>query len=249
MIFYLNALADNYIWCLKNRQNLWIVDCGDAAPVLDFLRQNPAVTLRGILVTHHHFDHTDGVLPLKSKFPEIQIFAPKIENVAGATHPLNGGESLDLGDFKVDVIAAPGHTRGHLLYKIADSLFVGDVLFGAGCGRLFEGTPAQMFDSLAKIAALPDSTKIYCGHEYTAQNLKFAAHVEPQNEKIQKRIATVAENPVSVPFSLLTEKETNPFLRIGEKSIRDFLMQESDLKNENADVEFFAKLREIRNNF
>ena len=248
MIFYLKALADNYIWCLQNHQNLWLIDPGDAAPVLQFLKENSSVMLGGILITHHHFDHTGGIKTLKNLFPNIQIFAPKKENIVEATHFLEGGESLDLLDFKVEVINAVGHTLGHLIYKIGNNLFVGDVLFGAGCGRLFEGTAAQMFDSLQKILAMPDSANIYCAHEYTLQNLKFAKVVEPHNVEIQKRWAFCQKNPVSVPFSLATEKATNPFLRINQQSVREFLIKNGSKENAN-DVAFFAKLRELRNVF
>lgn len=248
MIFYLNALADNYIWCIQNHQNLWIVDPGEAKPVLDFLKKNPEIRLCGIFVTHHHLDHTGGIKALKKEFPNLKIFAPKKENVAETTHCLEGGETLDLDDFKIEVIQAPGHTLGHLIYKIADNLFVGDVLFGAGCGRLFEGTPQQMFGVLQKIAELPDSTNIYCAHEYTAQNLKFAKVVEPQNAEIQKRWAFCQENSVTVPFSLKMEKATNPFLRINQKSVRDFLIANGVAENAD-EITFFAKLRELRNVF
>ena len=248
MIFYLNALADNYIWCIQNHQNLWLFDPGEAEPVLDFLKENPEIRLCGILITHHHFDHTGGIKALKNAFPKIQVFAPKKENIAETTHCLEGGEVLDLGDFKIEVITAPGHTLGHLIYQTADNLFVGDVLFGAGCGRLFEGTPLQMFNVLEKIATLPDSTQIFCAHEYTMQNLKFAKVVEPQNAEILKRVAFCQNNSVTVPFSLKMEKATNPFLRIHQKSVRDFLIQNG--VKENADeITFFAKLRELRNGF
>ena len=245
MVFYVNALTDNYIWCILNYPNLWIVDPGRAEPILDFLKEKNDVHFQGIWVTHHHMDHTAGIAKLKKNYPKIKVFAPEKGKIKGTTNPLKGGELLDCGDFKMEVIASSGHTLDHLIYKMGDSLFVGDVLFGAGCGRLFEGTPEEMFCVLQKIAAMPDSTKIYCAHEYTVQNLKFAQKVETQNVDIQKRLQMLARNPVSVPFSLKIEKATNPFLRVNQKSVRDFV----GLTEEASALEVFARLRTLRDVF
>lgn len=240
-IFYLNALKDNYIWCITDKQDLWIVDPGESTPVLNFLKNNH-LNFKGIFITHHHFDHTGGILELKNAYPQLSIFAPK--GIEGTTCFLKGGEVLNCSTFQVQVIAAPGHTLDHLIYKIGERLFVGDVLFGAGCGRLFEGNASQMFDSLNKIQNFSNQTLIYPAHEYTLQNLRFAQNIEPSNFVIQQRIQELEKNPVSVPLSLKIEKQSNPFLRTEQESVR----QKLNLTNATNQA-VFAALRTMRDSF
>ena len=214
-ISFIPAFKDNYIWLLRAGQRACVVDPGDAAPVIAHL-EAAGLTLESILVTHHHPDHQDGVAALLARYRPT-VFAPASESITGCTHPLNGGETIDILGQAVRVMAVPGHTLGHLAYVMPGALFCGDTLFGAGCGRLFEGTPAQMADSLGRLAALPDDTLVYCAHEYTEANLRFARTVEPENPAIAARTARVAAlraaGQPSVPSTIAEEKATNPFLR------------------------------------
>lgn len=217
------AFHDNYIWLLHRGDRAVVVDPGDAAPVADALAAS-GLNLDAILITHHHADHQGGVDALVSACHPA-VYGPAAESITGLTHALAGDERFALprlGD-AVRVLAVPGHTRGHIAYLIGDCLFCGDTLFGAGCGRLFEGTPAQMAASLATVAALPDATRVYCAHEYTEMNLRFAAAVEPDNPCVQQRIAdaaaTRARGEPTLPSTIALEKATNPFLRCGAPSV------------------------------
>src|SRR5574343_634507 len=220
-VSFIPAFKDNYIWLLTRGQRAFVVDPGDAAPVQARLLAD-GLTLEGILITHHHADHQGGVAELKARWP-VAVYAPGNESITGCTHPLSGGEHLEILGTPVDVLAVPGHTLGHLAYLAPGMLFCGDTLFGAGCGRLFEGTPEQMTASLEAIAALPDDTLIYCAHEYTAMNLPFALAVEPENTAIQARVAAVTDRSAAglatVPLTLGEEKLTNPFLRCDQPAV------------------------------
>jgi hydroxyacylglutathione hydrolase len=222
-IIRIPAFKDNYIWLLRKGMNAVVVDPGDARPVLDVLERE-GLNLSSILVTHHHKDHQGGVTELLARFPAA-VFGPATESITAITQPLHGGESIRLNSLDVEfqVLAVPGHTLGHIAYYGAGCLFCGDTLFGAGCGRLFEGTPAQMFDSLSRIACLPEETAVYCAHEYTESNLRFALAVEPGNRHLQRRVDEVAvmraKGLATVPFPLRLEKETNPFLRCDEPEV------------------------------
>jgi len=225
----LPAFADNYIWLLRANGCVAVVDPGAAAPVLAHLEAS-GDRLCAILATHHHPDHIGGVAEMLARHP-APLFAPAINNIAGTTHALHGGERIALPalGLELDVIAVPGHTLGHLAYYGSSlmgdgALFCGDTLFTAGCGRLFEGTPAQMQSSLAKLAVLPAPTFIYCAHEYTQSNLRFARTVEPDNADIAARIEDVTEkraaNRPTVPSRLADEFASNPFLRWDAPAVR-----------------------------
>ena len=213
------ALRDNYIWTMIKPEDhtAWVIDPGDAAPVIDFLKQQK-LTLKAILITHHHWDHTAGVAELREQQP-TPVYGSAKEKIADVTHLLKDEEDIHMEGCPLTfhVIAIPGHTLDHIAYYSPGLLFCGDTLFAAGCGRVFEGTPEQMYASLQKIAALPDDTRIYCAHEYTLNNLHFAEIVEPENTLIKQRITQVSElrnkNLPSLPSTLSEEKETNPFLR------------------------------------
>lgn len=213
----ISALKDNYIWAMINARSkqATVVDPGEAAPVLDFLRKQQ-LTLAAILITHHHWDHTNGLSELAKA--GIPCFGPAKELVQGISLPVQEGDDVKISglpSFKVFDI--PGHTLGHVAYYAPGILFSGDTLFTGGCGRYFEGTAAQLYHSLQTLAALPPETKIYCGHEYTVNNLRFAEQVEPGNQKIRARLqqtrALRAEHLPTVPSTLREEHETNPFLR------------------------------------
>lgn len=219
----LPALADNYIWTLVAGDEALVVDPGDAAVVERWLADH-GLRLRTVLVTHHHADHVAGLLPLKDSHAPV-IHGPD-EGIAGVDRVLRGGETLSLGPFgEGQVLAVPGHTRGHIAYYLPslDVLFCGDTLFSAGCGRLFEGTAAELHASLAALAALPDRTRVCCTHEYTLANLRFAAAVEPGNADREARERAVrrlrnAGQP-SLPVTLGEERTYNPFLRCHEPAV------------------------------
>lgn len=244
------AFRDNYIWGLCRNGRAVVVDPGDAAPVLDWLASG-ALALEAILITHHHQDHQGGVPGLLERHPGLQVFGPGAESITGLNHPLAGGEMLQVLDTPVAVWSVPGHTCGHLAYLAEDALFCGDTLFGAGCGRLFEGTPAQMFQAMERIAALPDSTRIFCAHEYTLLNLPFAALVEPENPAIRARVAESEAlrlaGRATVPSSLPLEKATNPFLRCHEPAVQARVRERQPQASTAEAV--FAVLRAWRDEF
>ncbi len=245
------AFKDNYIWLLRKGTSAVVVDPGDARPVLEIL-ECEGLTLSSILVTHHHADHQGGVAGLLAHYP-AEVFGPASESITALTRPLHGGETFCLASLEAEfrVFAVPGHTLGHLAYYGSGRLFCGDTLFGAGCGRLFEGTAAQMHDSLRQIAALPEDTAVYCAHEYTEANLRFALSVEPGNRRLRQRVDEVAvaraKGLPTVPFSIALEKATNPFLRCREPEL--VAAAQSRVAAANDAVEVFAALREWKNNF
>lgn len=213
----LPAFTDNYLWLVASPPHAIAVDPGDASVVESALRQY-GWRLSAIVLTHHHHDHTGGVEWLAHQY-RCPVIGPAHETIAGVTHLVAEGDQICLLDKYFRVFDVPGHTLGHVAYWCAEtrSLFCGDTLFGAGCGRLFEGSAEQMWHSLVKLAGLPDDTQVYCAHEYTLANLTFAQVVEPDNPRIQTRIQQVQvlrrQGLASVPFTLATERDTNPFLR------------------------------------
>ncbi|PWB35662.1 hydroxyacylglutathione hydrolase [Pseudomonas sp. SDI] len=226
----LPAFTDNYIWLLQDTDNqrCAVVDPGDAAPVLAWLERHPGWHLSDILVTHHHHDHVGGVEQLKAK-TGARICGPANERIPARDLALDDGAQVELLGLTFQVLAVPGHTLGHIAYYCGEQptplLFCGDTLFAAGCGRLFEGTPEQMHHSLERLAALPAATLVYCTHEYTLSNLRFARAVEPHNPHIAQRFDEVtqlrAQDRITLPSNLALEKLTNPFLRTGETSVKE----------------------------
>jgi len=222
----IKAFSDNYIWLLENTENkeCAVVDPGDAAPVLPYLKAHQ-LSLSDILLTHHHHDHVGGVEALCKAFSPT-VYGPRNENLPQCDIPLGENDEITLAalDLTFKVFEIPGHTLGHIAYIGESGLFCGDTLFLAGCGRLFEGTPAQMLGSLSKLANLPESTLVYCAHEYTETNLEFAKTLEPDNKDLVARLDEVkklrAQNKPTIPATLEIEMRTNPFLRCDKASLQ-----------------------------
>jgi hydroxyacylglutathione hydrolase len=250
------AFSDNYIWLLRAGTHAAVVDPGDADPVLDYLDRE-GLELAAILITHHHGDHVGGIAALRARF-SVPVLGPAREAIAGRTQALADGDAAAVPEIALalTVIDVPGHTAGHIAYagSIDDApvAFVGDTLFGAGCGRLFEGTPAQMAASLARLAELPDATRIYCAHEYTLANLRFACAVEPGNGALATRQAREQlrrdRGQPTVPMMLDDERATNPFLRTAVPAVAAAAAAWAARPLPDQ-VAVFAALREWKNGF
>lgn len=218
------AFSDNYIWCLADADSsrALVVDPGQAEPVREHLKA-AGLTLDTLLITHHHPDHTGGVAELTRLWPDARVVGPAGSPFGGIREPVRSGDTVSWRDLRFEVIAVPGHTLDHVAYYSATRvndlgiLFSGDALFVCGCGRLFEGKPAQMLESLARLRALPDDTAVYCAHEYTLANLRYARHLLPEDDglaRFEKRCEQLrARQLPTVPSELGDEKALNPFLR------------------------------------
>lgn len=249
-------LLQNYIWVLRDHTHAWVVDPGDAQIVAKYL-QAEDLMLAGILITHHHWDHTDGAAALSKEY-NAPIFGPDQSAYKEISHPLKDGDSVKVLSHDLSVITVPGHTMDHIaFYKSADAefnpwLFSGDVLFAAGCGRVFEGTFEMMWQSLSSLAKLPAETEVYCGHEYTVDNLRFAVHIEPSNLEVAKRLQVEqdkrAKELPTLPSQLQLERRTNPFLRADCKILLESLRAHAYLGGDDP-VAVFTELRTQKDNF
>lgn len=236
-IHVIPTLVDNYSYAIETNDGVILIDCGDAAPVLIFLKEKNLKPV-AILCTHHHWDHIDGFADLVKEFPDLKIYAPEKDRdrISFATHLLDDGNEVTLNGITFSCFETKGHTKHHLCYYAPslNALFSGDTVFSMGCGRLLEGTAEEMFASLQKIKTLPDETEIYFGHEYTLKNAEFTLMQESQNPEIIRRAQEVRElrdhNKPTVPVPLELEKKTNIFLQ-AETS------------------EKFAQLRKLRDHF
>jgi hydroxyacylglutathione hydrolase len=250
----LPALTDNYIWMLHDGKNALVVDPGEAQPVLQALALEN-IHLQGILITHHHGDHTGGVAELRQATGAC-VFGPAKEHVPEPLAKLSQGDTVPLLGLNFQVIDVPGHTAGHIAFycEAADGiplLFCGDTLFSGGCGRLFEGTPAQMLNSLQTLAALPGNTRVCCTHEYTLSNLKFAREVDPDNTELQNYqqhcLTLRSKNLPTLPSSMALELAVNPFLRSASPGVRASV-ERFDAQG-CADNGAFATLRTWKNQY
>lgn len=257
LIHALPAFNDNYIWLLENTslQTCAVVDPGDALPVLAWLAEHTHIALTDILITHHHADHTGGVNELVAQ-THARVFAPANEHVPKRDISVDEGAHFFVQGKAVQVMSVPGHTKGHVVYFFADEeqpmAFTGDTLFAAGCGRLFEGTPAQMLKAMQRLRQLPANTLIYCAHEYTLSNLRFAHAVEPENLDIQQRLADVEnkrhKNQITLPTNIELEQQTNPFMRFDQAHVIHKIQQRLQ-QSALTDVEVFAAIRAWKDQF
>jgi len=253
------ALRDNYIWAIHDDQYAAVVDPGEAAPVMAFLKAR-GLQLKVILCTHRHADHIGGIAKLCEVY-NVPVYGRQHPGNLLISHNLREGDRLELNAFNIgagiafDILEIPGHLDDHLAFVAANLipgiLFCGDTLFGAGCGRNFEGTPAQLFHSLQRLAQLPGDTRVYCAHEYTAANLRFALACEPHNPDVQRRIEQVAQqraaNQPTLPSSIALEKATNPFLRCAQPELIRTLQRRG--LTDTGELSVFTALREWRNQF
>ncbi len=271
------AFNDNYLWLIHDGVHAAVVDPGDAQPILAALKEH-GLTLTAILLTHHHADHIGGV-PELLQHSAVPVFGPAHESIPTLTHKLVEGDTVKLTqpELQLSVLDVPGHTSGHIAYLRSSHvtglrqgtqqsqqsqqsedddafwLFCGDTLFAGGCGRLFEGTPAQMASSLDKLSALPDATLVFCAHEYTLSNLRFASAVEPDNAALATRVerdsARRAQGQPTVPSTIGIEKASNPFLRYREPAIVAGLIATHKLALDAPPVAAFAALRQWKDRF
>ena len=226
------AFDDNYIWCIHNGKSALVVDPGDATPVLAYLKQS-GLRLKGILITHHHADHTGGIQELLAALgKDIPVIGPAGSNIPGRTQIAKSGDKIEIASPRISlqVYEVPGHTLSHIAYfanmqanVVEPMLFCGDTLFASGCGRLFEGTPTQMTESLAKFASLPKNTLVYCTHEYTLSNIRFALAVEPNNANLiswaEQAQALRDQDLPTLPTTIGQELQVNPFMRCNQPEV------------------------------
>lgn len=251
-IIAIPAFTDNYIWAILNTE-AGVFDCvdpGDAQPVLRFA-DTQQLKLRSILLTHHHHDHIGGVCDLLKAYPDCIVYGPADPRIQGINHPVQNHQTIQVGHYFFQILFNPGHTSSHISYYEAQQgwLFCGDTLFSAGCGRVFDGTLEQLHQSMQLFKSLPATTKVFCAHEYTAQNLRFAQSVEPNNQFIQNYINKIEQQfpSCTLPSTLDNELQMNPFLRTEMQEVQAYALQHGALSKES--LEIFRVLREQKNQF
>lgn len=246
----LSAIKDNYIWVILDEKNgcFDCVDPGDAKPVIDFAHHH-SLQLRSIFITHHHSDHIGGVPALQKAFPNVKIYGPSDERIPYVNQPVKGNQDIKSGELTFKILNTPGHTSSHISYFEPEHrmLFCGDTLFSAGCGRVFDGSIEELFDSLSTYKKLPDETLVYCAHEYTYNNLKFAHKIEPENPDIKSALEQVKDIQCSLPSSIRKEKKMNPFLRTDAADVIAYAERQGI--NRDNPLAIFALLRQEKDRF
>ena len=248
----IKAFTDNYIWLVSTNEGSIVIDPGESKNIQKLI-DNKTIDLKGILITHHHYDHTNGLSELVKK-NELEVYGP-VNNIDGINHRLTDKDKISIIGIDFDVISIPGHTLDHIGFYSANAnnpiLFCGDTLFAGGCGKIFEGTYEQMFHALKKITKLPTNTNIYCGHEYTLSNLKFALEADDTNkeliEEFKKVKNKINSNIPSLPTTLDKELKVNPFLRCDNINIQNKIIEK--FKVSNNELEVFTALRKWKDNF
>lgn len=248
----IKAFNDNYIWLVTTNEGSIVIDPGEATKTINYLKEN-SLNLKGILITHHHFDHTGGIEDML-KFKNVDVYGP-VNNISSINKKLRDGDLFSLIGIDFKIIEIPGHTLDHIAFFSENNgnpvLFCGDTLFSSGCGRVFEGTFEQMHKSVLKLKSLPANTKIYAGHEYTQSNLKFAMEVEPLNQKLVSRYNDVKDllnkGTPTLPTTLELELEVNPFLRCQTKEVQSSVVKQFNTSNHEDEI--FKALRQWKDNF
>jgi len=248
----IKAFNDNYIWLVTTNEGSIVIDPGEATKTINYLKEN-SLNLKGILITHHHFDHTGGIEDML-KFKNVDVYGP-VNNISSINKKLRDGDLFSLIGIDFKIIEIPGHTLDHIAFFSENNgnpvLFCGDTLFSSGCGRVFEGTFEQMHKSVLKLKSLPANTKIYAGHEYTQSNLKFAMEVEPLNQKLVSRYNDVQDllnkGTPTLPTTLELELEVNPFLRCQTKEVQSSVVKQFNTSNHEDEI--FKALRQWKDNF
>lgn len=251
-ILALSAFKDNYIWCVIDEEQK-VFDCidpGDAAPVIDYATKT-GMTLKNILLTHHHDDHIGGVVRLIQAFPNVMAYGPEDSRIPHVNRTVKARDLLTLNNKNYEVLQNPGHTSSHISYYEPQEgwLFCGDTLFSVGCGRVFDGTLEQLHNSLLMFKQLPPTTLVFCAHEYTRQNIRFALTVEPNNSKLQEygKKLNSQKQLCSIPSTMNLECEINPFLRTNTPEVIDYARTHGALSEDS--IEVFRVLREQKNLF
>ena len=246
----IKAYTDNYIWLVSTNEGSIVVDPGESEEILNLIDTNK-IDLKGVLITHHHYDHTNGLLDLTNKM-NLEVYGPK--KIEGINKIVKESDKFSVIGIDFEVIEIPGHTLDHLAFYSSNKdpvLFCGDTLFAGGCGRVFEGTFEQMFKSLKKISNYPKETKIFCGHEYTLSNLKFALEVDEDNKELADEYINVkkliSSDIPSLPTNLNKELKVNPFLRCNEINIKNKVIDKFDIIDD--ELEIFTALRKWKDNF
>ncbi|WP_133131270.1 hydroxyacylglutathione hydrolase [Legionella yabuuchiae] len=251
-IVALSALKDNYIWAIINEKNQTFicVDPGDANPVLSYAKKNH-LTLTHILVTHHHYDHVGGLNALKQAFSDVIIVGPLDPRISELNTTVRDEDLIHIDHYDFRVISIPGHTSTHICYQEPSKewLFCGDTLFSAGCGRVFDGTIKDLFCSLHLLKSLPDQTKVFCAHEYTRQNLRFAAEIEPMNEAIQNYRKHLRDETIecTLPSTIALEKQINPFFRTDTTALKNYA--QANGINPDDEFQIFKHIRNAKDKF
>ena len=249
----IEAFTDNYIWLVTTNEGSIVIDPGESSKTINFIKDNQ-LNLKAILITHHHFDHTGGINEILSHFP-VDVFGPFDNGIENINKKLKDGDKINTIGIEFEIIEIPGHTLDHIAFYSENNgspiLFCGDTLFAGGCGRVFEGTFDQMYESLNKLKILPDNTSVYCGHEYTLSNLIFAIEAEPFNQNTLSRYNEVLKlrekGSPSIPSLLSTELKTNPFLRSDVKEVQENISIK--FKTAKEPKEIFKALRSWKDNF